>query len=111
MKDNLVTIPIILGALLSFSKPIGGLVFMIVFWKIAKVVRYEINIRTYMIISGWGIFLIFSANQASVQVLHFGLATVTVLSTAVYLMPLGIYDSASLFQQIIPYVRLYMKMQ
>jgi hypothetical protein len=89
---------------------------MIVFWKIAKVVRYEINIRTYMIISGWGIFLIFSANQASVQVLSsyfppFGLATVTVLSTAVYLMPLGIYDSASLFQQIIPYVRLYMKMQ
>ena len=53
-----------------------------------------------MIISGWGIFLIFAANQASAQMLTpyppFGLATITVLTTAAYLMLLGIYNSATL---------------
>ena len=53
-----------------------------------------------MIIAGWGILLIFSANQASTQVVGpyppFGLATVTVLNIAAYLMLLGIYSSATL---------------
>lgn len=53
-----------------------------------------------MIISGWGILLIFAANQAPVQMLApyppFGLATITILTTAAYLMQLGIYNSAIL---------------
>ena len=60
-----ITVSIILGAFLSLSKPIGGLVFAIAFWKIARTISYEKNIRTYMIISGWGILLIFGANQGS----------------------------------------------
>ena len=60
-----ITVSIILGAFLSLSRPIGGLVFAIAFWKIARTISYEKNIRTYMIISGWGIFLIFGANQGS----------------------------------------------
>jgi hypothetical protein len=95
-----VTVSIILSAFLSFSKPIGGLLFAIAFWNVSKVVSYERNIKTYMIISGWGMFLIFAANQASVQMLTpypaFGLATLTVLNIAGYLMLLGIYNSATL---------------
>src|SRR5215203_1351492 len=95
-----VTISIILGAFLALSKPIGGLVFGVVFWKISKIISYERNIRTYMIISGWGLLLIFAANQAQAQVLAayppFGLATITILITAAYLMQLGIYNSAIL---------------
>jgi hypothetical protein len=53
-----------------------------------------------MIISGWGIFLIFAANQASAQMLTpyppFGLATITILVLASFLMLLGIYNSATL---------------
>jgi hypothetical protein len=53
-----------------------------------------------MIISGWGIFLIFDADQTVVQTLApyptFGLATITVLNIAAYLMLLGIYNSATL---------------
>jgi high-affinity nickel permease len=53
-----------------------------------------------MIISGWGILLIFSANQAITQTLApyppFGLATLTVLVVAAFLMLLGIYNSAVL---------------
>jgi hypothetical protein len=96
-----VTISIILGAFLSLNKPIGGLVFGAAFWKISKIVSYERNIRTYMIISGWGIFLIFAANQAITQVVAgiyppFGLVTNTVLIMGGFLMLLGIYNSAKL---------------
>src|SRR5918996_1911518 len=53
-----------------------------------------------MIISGWGIFLIFAANQAAAQIVSpyppFGLATITVLNIAAYLMLIGIYNSATL---------------
>ena len=95
-----ITVSIILGAFLSLSKPIGGLVFAIAFWKIARTISYEKNIRTYMIISGWGILLIFGANQAATQIVApyppFGLATITVLVMASFLMLLGIYNSAIL---------------
>ena len=95
-----VTVSIILGTFLSLSKPIGGLVFGVAFWKISKIISYERNMRTSMIIAGWGILLIFSANQAATQNVApyppFGLTTVTVLNIAAYLMLLGIYNSASL---------------
>ena len=95
-----ITVSIILSAFLSLSKPVGGLIFGAAFWNISKIVGYEVNIKTYMIISGWGIFLIFAANQASAQMLTpyppFGLATIMVLVSASYLMLLGIYNSATL---------------
>ena len=96
-----ITVSIILGAFLALSKPIGGLVFGVAFWKISKIISYERNIRTYMIISGWGLFLIFSANQATTQIVPgiyppFGLLTITVLNIAAFFMLLGIYNSATL---------------
>ena len=95
-----ITVSIVLGAFLSLSKPIGGLLFGLVFWNISRIIRYERNIKTYMIISGWGILLIFSSNQAVTQMVSpyppFGLVTVTILTTASSLMLLGIYNSATL---------------
>jgi hypothetical protein len=95
-----ITVSIILTAFLTLSKPIGGLTFAIAFWKISKTISYEKNVRTYMIVSGWGILLIFGADQALVQTLApyppFGLVTLTVLITSSYLMLYGIYNSASL---------------
>ena len=53
-----------------------------------------------MILSGWGIFLIFSANQGEAQIVSpyppFGLVTITVLNIGAFLMLLGIYNSAVL---------------
>jgi hypothetical protein len=95
-----VTASIVTTTFLSLSQPIGGLTFAIAFWKISRIVSYEKNVRTYMIISGWGILLIFSANQGITQTLApyppFGLATLTVLVIAAFLMLLGIYNSATL---------------
>jgi glucan phosphoethanolaminetransferase (alkaline phosphatase superfamily) len=100
MQVDPVTVSIFLGAFLSLSKPIGGLVFGAAFWNISRSVKYDRKIRSYMIISGWGIFLIFATNQAVTQIVSpyppFGLATITVLNVAGYLMLLGIYNSASL---------------
>jgi hypothetical protein len=95
-----VTVSIVIGAFLSLSKPIGGLIFGVAFWKISRIVSYERNIRTYMFISGWGIFLIFTANQATTLIVSpyppFGLATLTVLNMGAFLMLIGIYNSATL---------------
>src|SRR5919107_1882721 len=95
-----VTVSIVLSAFLSLSRPIGGLIFGFAFWNISRIVSYERNIKTYMIISGWGILLIFAANQGIAQLVTpyppFGLATITVLTTASYLMMIGIYNSATL---------------
>ena len=96
-----ITVSIILGAFLALSKPIGGLVFGVAFWKISRIMSYERNIMTYMIISGFGIFLIFAANQAATQTIPgiyppFGLLTITVLNIAAFFMFLGIYNSATL---------------
>lgn len=53
-----------------------------------------------MVISGWGILLLFATNQAASQTVvpypPFGLATSTALIMATYLMLLGIYNSARL---------------
>jgi hypothetical protein len=95
-----ITVSIAIGAFLSLSKPIGGLVFGVAFWKISRIVSYERNIRTYMFISGWRIFLIFAANQATTLIVSpyppFGLATLTVLNMGAFLMLIGIYNSATL---------------
>jgi len=100
LEINPVSVSIILGAFLALSKPIGGLLFGLVFWNISRIIGYERNIKTYMIISGWGILLIFSSNQAATQIVipypPFGLVTITILVVATYLMLLGIYNSATL---------------
>ena len=94
-----INVSIVLGAFLSLSKPIGGLLFGLVFWNISRIIGYERNIKIYMIISGWGILLIFSSNQALTQIISpyppFGLVTITILTTASYLMLLGIYNSCN----------------
>jgi hypothetical protein len=95
-----ITVSIILTAVLSLSKPIGGLTFGIVFWKISRTLSYERNIQTFMIISGWGILLIFGTNQGVSQSLDpyppFGLYTNSVLILAAYLTLLGIHNAATL---------------
>lgn len=95
-----VFVSIVIGAFLYISKPVGGLIFAVAFCNIAKIIRYELSLKTYMIISGWGIFLIFSANQAVVQILSpyppFGLVTITVLNLGAFFMMIGIYNSAKL---------------
>jgi len=95
-----ISVTLYLTTFLTLSKPIGGLTFAIAFWKISNNLGYEKNIKTYMIACGWGIFLIFTANQAGLQTLApyppFGLATTSALILGSFMMLLGVYNSAIL---------------
>ena len=95
---DVIFVSIVATAFLSLSKPIGGLTFALAFWKTSKKVSYEKNTKAFMALSGWGILLVFSANQGTLQTVApyppFGLATITVLITGAFLMAVGIYNAA-----------------
>jgi len=82
----------------TFSKPIGGILFGIAFWVIARSLRPGSIVRDYMIISGYGLMLLFISNQAVLLVNSFyppfGIVTVSIMGLSSYLLLLGVYSSA-----------------
>ena len=93
--------PILFGVVytLFFSAtiPVGGVLFGIAFWSVARNMNRNI-VKQYMMISAYGMMLLFSSNQASGLVLvpypPFGLITVSFLGLSSYLLLIGIYSSA-----------------
>ena len=95
-----ISVSIFLTIFQTLSQPIAGLIFGILFWNISRIISYEKDLRTFMIISGIGVLLLFGSNQATVLTLipypPFGMATITILPISAFLMMLGIYNSATL---------------
>jgi hypothetical protein len=95
-----ISVSIFLTTFQTLSQPIAGMIFGILFWNISRIISYEKDLRTFMIISGIGVLLLFGSNQATVLTLipypPFGLATITILPIGAFLMMLGIYNSATL---------------
>jgi hypothetical protein len=93
--------PILFGLaytlIFSASKPLGGILFGIAFWIVSKGLSHR-QVKDYMIISGYGLLLLFTANQHQLLQLNpyppFGLATISYLGLASYLVLVGIYSSA-----------------
>jgi hypothetical protein len=89
-----------LTMIFTLTKPIGGIMFGVAFWNISKTVGNDKMLRQYLIISGYGFLLLFSANQSASLVLApfppFGLATISILIISSFLITVGIYRSASL---------------
>ena len=90
---------VILTLIFSFSKPAGAILFGIAFWIVARNVRRSSSIvKDYMIISAYGLVLLFTSSQASVLVTGpyppFGLATASFIGLSSYLVLVGIYSSA-----------------
>jgi hypothetical protein len=81
----------------SASKPGGGILFAAAFWSIASKIDSK-QLREYMIISAYGLALIFGSEQAILLVNRiyppFGLATISFFGLASYLVLVGIYSSA-----------------
>jgi hypothetical protein len=77
--------------------PIGGALFGIAFWSVAKNINRYI-VKQYMMVSAYGMMLLFSSNQASGLTLvpypPFGLITVSFFGLASFLVFVGIYSSA-----------------
>jgi hypothetical protein len=98
----LITNPIFYGILFTIiftlSKPIGGVIFGIGFWMIARNIHKDNVVRSYLIISGYGFVLLFASNQAIVLTFTpyppFGLMTISFVGLASYLVLVGIYSSA-----------------
>jgi hypothetical protein len=81
----------------SATVPAGGILFGIAFWSVARKMLLN-KVKQYMMISAYGMMLLFSSNQAAGLVLApyppFGLVTVAFFGLASYLIFLGIYSSA-----------------
>jgi hypothetical protein len=98
----LISNPVFYGMLFTImfalSKPIGGVIFGIGFWLIARNIRKDNIVRSYLVISAYGFMLLFASNQALVltftQYPPFGLATISFVGFSSYLVLLGIYSSA-----------------
>jgi hypothetical protein len=98
-----ISVSIFLTIFQTLSQPLAGLIFGILFWNISRIISYEKDLRKFTVISGIGILLIFSANQATALTLvpypPFGLTTITILSIGAFLVMLGIFNSATLVSE------------
>lgn len=100
IRTDPILISLILTSIFILSKPVGGVIFGLLFWRTSRQVSFDKILREYMIISGYGFLLLFSANQSTLLVLGpyppFGTITISVLILATYLILIGIYTSATL---------------
>jgi hypothetical protein len=96
--SNPVFYAILFTMLFTLSKPIGGIIFGIGFWMVARNIHTQNLVRNYLIISAYGFLLLFTSNQAMVltfaQYPPFGLITICFVGLSSYLVLLGIYSSA-----------------
>ncbi|HEY7082358.1 MAG TPA: hypothetical protein VH500_21930 [Nitrososphaeraceae archaeon] len=96
-----ITDPILFGIaytlFFSATKPVGGLLFGMVFWSVGRSVNSN-SIRDYMMVAAYGVMLLLSSNQITGLILAhyppFGLPTISFLGLACYLVLVGIYSSA-----------------
>jgi hypothetical protein len=81
----------------SATKSVGGILFGIAFWSVAKNIQNPV-VKNYLIISAYGIVLLFTANQPVSLTLipypPFGLTTVSFLGLSAYLVFIGIYSAS-----------------
>jgi hypothetical protein len=96
--SNPVLFGIIYNLIFSVSKPAGGVLFGIAFWIVAKNLTNK-TVKNYMMISAYGMMLLFTANQPTSLTLipypPFGLTSICFMVLAVYLVFLGVYSSAA----------------
>jgi hypothetical protein len=96
-----VSFSIFLTLAFTLSKPIGGILFGIGLWTVTKNINPSNIVRNYMIISAYGFVILFTSNQSivisSAFYPPFGLASVSFMGLASYLILVGIYYSAISF--------------
>jgi hypothetical protein len=89
---------VVLTLLFTFSKSAGGILFGFALWTVTRHISKTSVVRDYMIISAFGLVLLFTSNQASVLLTApyppFGLAAASFVGLSSYLVLVGIYSSA-----------------
>ena len=96
-------------------KPLGGILFGIAFWRMSRSIDH-VQIKNYMIISAYGMMLMFTSNQPTglIQAPYppFGLVTAAFFGLAAFLFLIGVYSSAISVSQdrnIRKYIKNYAK--
>ena len=96
-SSNITSFSITLTIIFIFSKLIGGLLFGIPFWIIAKTINNS-AIRISMTIAGFGFVFLFLTNQANGMVVTpyppFGITTSLFFGFSSFLLMIGFYCSA-----------------
>jgi hypothetical protein len=101
LTDFRLMYPVLFGVIytlfFSGTTPAGGILFGVAFWSIAHNITNNM-VKHYMMISAFGMIILFSANQVSGLVRFFyppfGIITLSSFGIASYLLLLGIYASA-----------------
>jgi hypothetical protein len=97
LTSNITSFSIALTTIFIFSKLIGGLLFGIPFWIIAKTI-HNLTIKTSMTIAGFGFIFLFLTNQAHGIVVTpfppFGITTSLFFGLSSFLVMTGFYCSA-----------------
>jgi hypothetical protein len=81
----------------SLNSTAGGILFYIAFVVAARPFHRNLAIKDYMVMSGFGFLLFFSAGQSTLtNTLYppFGLATMSLYGLSTYMILLGLYSSA-----------------
>lgn len=82
----------------AISKPVGGVLFALAFFFLAKSLPPESVVRRYVVISAFGLILLFLSNQALIWIYvpypPFGIATIPFMGLCSYLFFVGISSSA-----------------
>jgi hypothetical protein len=81
----------------SATKSVGGILFGIAFWSVSKNIENKV-VKNYLIVSAYGMVLLFTANQPGGLTLipypPFGLVNISFLGLSSYLVFIGIFSAS-----------------
>jgi hypothetical protein len=88
---------VLITLLFTSTKLVGGVLFGVAFWTIARTIRKDSHVRDYMIISAYGVILFFVSGVSGViqaPFPPFGVLAIATEGFASYMLFLGIYSAA-----------------
>ena len=91
---------VVFTLIFALSNLSGGILFGLAFWTAGRSMAQGSIVRNYMIISAYGLILLFLSNQGNILISTggpyppFGLATISLVGLSSYLILIGIYSSA-----------------
>jgi hypothetical protein len=88
---------VLITLLFTSTKLVGGVLFGVAFWTIARTIRKDSHVRDYMIISAYGAILFFVSGVSGViqaPFPPFGVLAIATEGFASYMLFLGIYSAA-----------------
>jgi hypothetical protein len=98
LSGNSIFFSILVTLIFTLSKPVGGILFGVAFWTMAKDVSANKVVREYLIIAGFGLLTLFISDQAitliAIPYPPFGLVTISFLGLSSYMILVGIFSSA-----------------